>query len=87
MGFDTDLEFFEKDLGHDSNETHFVYWYKGKFPEDAKITLQKEEVEAAMFISRKDVERIEKSDDPNKIKLGAQSINMVKKFWKTRGLG
>lgn len=74
LGFDSDLTLIEKTLLKEPNETHFVYWYIGKFPENAKIVLQKEEVENAEFFSQ---EKLEKFKGP----LGEYSKKMVKKMW------
>lgn len=83
IGFDTELSFFEKTLAHAPKETHFTYWYVGKFPGRAEIKLQEEEVEKAIFLSPTELEALIQSGeiyDP--VKTGGQPKDMVKEFWK-----
>lgn len=74
LGFDTNLEFFEKTIVRQSNETHFTYWYVGKFPVNAKIVLQKEEVDDAKFLTPGELEKFTGS-------VGEESRDMIKHFW------
>jgi isopentenyl-diphosphate delta-isomerase len=77
LGFDTNLSFFDKTLTHIPNETHFTYWYIGRFPKNAKIVLEKREVDDAKFLSPKELEEI--IDD-----LGVHSKAAVKRVWQKR---
>jgi len=79
VGFDTKLKFFDKTLAHLPNETHFTYWYTGKFPTGAKIVLQEREVEDTKFMS---AEELKKFSEP----MGQHSKNMINKFWHKRSL-
>lgn len=74
VGFDTNLEFFDKTLDHLENETHFTYWYIGKFPKDAKIVLEPHEVEATKFISKEELPKFTET-------VGTRSREMAEKFW------
>jgi len=44
IGFDTELKFLKKSLTIFSNETHFTYYYIGKY-EGQEINFQKEEID------------------------------------------
>lgn len=76
VGFDTDLKYFDKTLDKRINETRFTYWYVGKFPNGAKIKIQKDEVEDATFFTQEDVERKINEKD-----FGKTSRKMALKFW------
>jgi len=83
LGFDTELAFFGKTLARMLSETHFTYWFTGKYPKDAKIKLQKDEVEKVSFLSPEEFKKLIKSGeiyDPQG--LGGQPKDMVKEFWK-----
>ena len=81
MGFDTKLIFFEKTLAKPKNETHFTYWYVGKFPKKAKIKLQKEEVDSAKFLSPNELQKlIDSGEIYDPITTGGQPKDIVKEF-------
>jgi isopentenyl-diphosphate delta-isomerase len=83
VGFDTKLNFFEKTLAKPKNETHFTYWYIGRFPQDTKISLQKEEVEKTLFLSPEELQKlIESGEVYNPILTGGQPKDMIKEFWR-----
>ena len=83
VGFDTELKFFEKTLAHAPNETHFTYWFYGKYPRDVKIKLRKEEVEKVAFLSPHELQSlIESGEVYDPIRSGGQPRDMVKEFWK-----
>jgi isopentenyldiphosphate isomerase len=87
VGFDTHLKLFEKTLAYAPNETHFTYWYTGKFPKNAKISLQKEEVDKALFLSPKELQKLIKSGETyNPIHTGGQPKDVVKEFWRKLGI-
>lgn len=81
LGFNTKLKYFGTTIAHLPNETHFTYWYVGKYP-GKKIKLQKEEVDKAEFLSRSQLEELVKSGERyGPIKYGGYSEDMVEKFW------
>ncbi len=83
VGFDTELKFFEKTLAHAPNETHFTYWFYGKYPSGARIKLRKEEVEKVAFLSPTELQSlIESGEVYDPIYTGGQPKDMVKEFWK-----
>jgi isopentenyl-diphosphate delta-isomerase len=82
VGFDTELKFFEKTLAQPSNESHFTYWYIGKFPEDARIKIEKDEVEKVSFLSPKELETLILSGETyDPIRTGGQPKDMIKEYW------
>ncbi len=88
VGFDTELELFDKTLAHAPNETHFTYWFTGKYPKSAKIKLQKEEVEKAAFLSPQELESLIQSGEVyDPIRTGGQPKDVVKEFWKSNLAG
>lgn len=87
LGFDTELKFFEKTLARALNETHFTYWFLGKFPRDAKVRLQKDEVEDARFLSPQELASlIESGEVYDPVRVGGQPMDMIREFWKTYNL-
>jgi len=82
LGFDTNLYFFEKKLARMPTETHFTYWYTGKFPKGTNIVVQKEEVEETRFMSPEELKSLVDSGEVyDPIVTGGQPEDMVKKLW------
>ena len=76
LGFDTKLVFIEKTLARIAKETHFIYWFIGKY-DGQRITLEKEEVEQVKFVSSDDLKQaLNKGDE------GREGEAFVKRFWK-----
>jgi isopentenyl-diphosphate delta-isomerase len=83
LGFDTELKFVGKTLAKMPRETHFTYWFIGRFPENAKIKLEPREVEQAKFMSQAELEKLVASGAKyGPIKYAGQPKDMVKEFWK-----
>lgn len=70
------LKFIKKEFLQFSNESHFTYWFVGKY-DGEEITIEPEEVEQVRLLSQEEMEHM--------IEEGAQfsshSLTMVKKFW------
>ena len=77
LGFDTDLEFFEKEFSELPTESRFFYWYTGQFPEDSKITMEKGQVDGVKFISKFELEDFQKAGN----EIGKHSLRYLQKFW------
>lgn len=77
LGFDIDLEFIEKEFNQQQNESRYVYWYKGFFPEDTPIKMEPEEVADVEFITKQELEGFQK--DGNII--GRYSLKHLASFW------
>lgn len=75
LGIDTKLIFIDKKLIKDQRETHFTYWFMGKYSGD-EIILETEEVEQARFI---DEDELDILIDP-KIS-PSNSVIYAKRFW------
>ncbi len=75
LGFDTTLTFWEKQLITLPNETHFTYWYIGKYAGE-KITLQTSEVQQTRLVSL-----VESKQFIAEHKVGPHSQSRMKKFW------
>ena len=60
LGFDTKLKFIYKKLLKFPNETHFSYFYLGKFPKDVRLNIYKPEVEQAKFFSKTEFKELKK---------------------------
>ena len=58
LGFDTELTFIEKRLHTYPYETHFCYWYIGKYKGE-KINPYKAEIEQIAFLTSKELEQIQ----------------------------
>src|SRR5574341_1694832 len=83
LGFDAELKLLGKTLARAPNETHFTYWFVGKYPKGAKIKLQKEEVEKVAFLSSKELQNLINSGEVyDPMRTGGQPKDMVKEFWK-----
>lgn len=83
LGFDTKLEFVGKTLASLPNETHFAYWFVGRFPKDAKIKVEPTEVERARFLSKRELEKLVNSGEKyGPVKYGGHPKDMIKEFWK-----
>lgn len=80
VGFDTDLKYFDKTLDKRPNETHFTYWYIGKFPKKAKITIQEDEVDEVAFLSLRDL-----TNKYETAEFGKGSLSMAKRLWRKIG--
>lgn len=69
LGFDTKLTYFKKEFHRYDHETHFMYYYLGRY-KDEKIVLEQAEVEKTQFFSKDELEELIKSNQPiNKIHL------------------
>jgi isopentenyl-diphosphate delta-isomerase len=77
VGFDTDLEFFEKEFNQLPSESRFSYWYKGKFPENSSIKMEPEEVIDTKFISESELKDFQKTGN----KVGKNTLKHLAKFW------
>ncbi len=77
LGFDTDLEFIEKELDRQQNETRIIYWYKGKFPEGTSIKMEAGEVMDTRFISKSELEEFQKAGNI----IGRYSLRHIIKYW------
>lgn len=87
MGFDTELTFYKKTLAKPQRETHFTYWYVGKFPKGASIILEKDEVIEARFLSPTKLKELIKSGEVyDPLKTGGQPMDVVKDYWKKIGV-
>lgn len=83
LGFDTKLKTFGKTLDHAPKETHFAYWFVGKYPKGIRIKLQKKEVEKVAFLSPEELQNLIRSGgvyDP--IHTSGQPKDKIKEFWK-----
>ncbi len=76
LGFDTELRFVEKYKVSLPNETHFTYFYLGKYS-GQKIIIEKGEVEEARLFDEKEFDDLVTSD----AKHGYHSHLMIKRFW------
>lgn len=76
MGFDTDLEFVEKELVAFKNETHFAYFYIGKY-DGQEINFQKEEIEQIRFVNQKEFDDLY----PERDKAVEEAIARIKRIW------
>ena len=56
LGFDTDLDFIEKRKYVSGDHISFGYLFMGKFPSNAKITIDPDEVETTKFVSHEEAE-------------------------------
>jgi isopentenyl-diphosphate Delta-isomerase len=54
LGFDTELKFLFKFLHDLEHETHFTYWYAGKYNNE-QITLDKEEASEFKVVSKNEI--------------------------------
>lgn len=79
MGFDTTLTFLKKSLTKFSNETHFTYYYIGKYNGE-NISFQKEEIEQVRFTKRDEFDSLYTNPDEF-IKKG---IQIVKEIWDSK---
>lgn len=83
LGFDTKLKFLTKTLARMPNETHFTYWFKGKFPKGTKLKIEPAEVEQVKFLSKEGLEKLVASGEKyDPIKYGGHPKDMIKEFWK-----
>ena len=76
MGFDTELKFLKKSLTSFPNETHFTYYYVGKY-KGQKISYQTEEIEQVRFTSREEFDGLYINPD----KAIKEGIRIVKGIW------
>jgi isopentenyldiphosphate isomerase len=75
LGFDTPLTFWEKQLIALPNETHFTYWYMGKYT-GQKITIQTSEVQQTHFVSQSESDLFVSTHQ-----VGPYTQGRMKKFW------
>jgi 8-oxo-dGTP pyrophosphatase MutT (NUDIX family) len=82
LGFDTKLEFFTKTISHLPWETHFTYWFTGRYY-NGKIKVQKEEVDELKFLSEVELkEMIQNGEIYDPVNLAGYPEDIVKRFWK-----
>lgn len=79
LGIDTPLIFIEKELHKMPHETHFIYWFIGKY-NGGEITLEEDEVDEAKFMTREELERL--LNTTSKKIAGERSVLYAQKFWK-----
>lgn len=80
LGFDTKLKYFGKTLAHLPNETHFTYWFVGKY-ENERISIQKEEVDKVEFLSQEQLKSlVESGEKYGPTTFGGHSEDMIEKF-------
>ncbi|MBP9798288.1 NUDIX domain-containing protein [Candidatus Woesebacteria bacterium] len=75
LGINTKLIFIDKNLRKEQHETHFTYWFLGKYIRD-EIRLETEEVEQAKFISRTELDTLIDPKVPP-----SNSVIYAKRFW------
>ncbi len=75
LGIDANLIFLGKVLYRGQNETHFTYWYIGKYTGEP-ICIQKEEVERYAFLNRKGLMELIKDDERY-----SGSVKWACRFW------
>jgi len=63
LGFDTDLDFVEKRKYVSGDHISFGYLFMGKFPSNAKITIDPDEVETTKFVSHDEAVKMEDSGE------------------------
>ena len=81
LGFDTVLKYYSKTLAHLPNETHFTYWFIGKYP-NKEIKSQREEVDQVKFLSQTQLKRLVKSGEKyGPTTYGGHPEDMVEKYW------
>src|SRR3989338_2914532 len=73
LGFDTALKFVERHKIKQPNETHFTYFYLGKYAGQEIIT-NKDEVETACLFSQQEFDDLQFSSVP----VGQGSANMIR---------
>ncbi|NCN87753.1 MAG: NUDIX domain-containing protein [Candidatus Pacebacteria bacterium] len=61
LGFDTDLTFLKKELHRYDHESHFMYYYLGRYNGE-KLVLEKAEVEKTSFFSKDELEKLIESN-------------------------
>lgn len=76
IGFSVRLSFWKKALIHLDQETHFKYWYTGKYS-GQEFVLKKDEVEEVRFMDNRDVNRL--IDSGAKVYLSFAEV--VKEYW------
>jgi isopentenyldiphosphate isomerase len=76
LGFDTKLVYLDKELHTYDHETHFMYYYLGKYNEE-EIKLEKAEVERVAFYSEEELMGLIKSGQ----KVNKIHLPMIKKIW------
>ena len=80
VGFDTKLNFVEKEFNKIPTETRFFYWYVGKLPKKARIKIEPREVEKVMFLGQIKLQEFLKSEE----KIGKHSLKYLNKFWSNK---
>lgn len=83
LGFATKLRFIGKTLASLPNETHFTYWFAGKFPKGVKIKIEPREVDQVKFLSKKELGKLISSGEKyGPKKYGGHSKDMIEELWK-----
>ncbi len=75
LGIDTKLIFVDKNLRKEQRETHFIYWFIGKYVGD-EIRLETEEVEQIKFLSKTELDALIDPKNPP-----SNSVIYAKRFW------
>lgn len=76
IGLNVPLTFVEKQLDHSKNETHFTYWFIGKYNGE-ECTLEPAEVEQVKLFSKEDIAQMEKDGTP----LVSVLVKMAHRYW------
>lgn len=63
LGFDTEMKFVEKRKYDSGNHLSFGYLFLGKFPKNAHIVIDTDEVEKAKFVSHDEATKMEKTGE------------------------
>lgn len=76
LGFDTDIQFFKKELLHLQNETIFEYWHTATYS-GQKIHPDADEVEQVKWVSEMDLDAMIKNGE----KIEENCIRVMKEIW------
>ncbi len=63
LGFDTELKFVEKRKYDSGDHLSFGYLFMGKFPKNAQIVIDTDEVEKAKFVSHEEATKMEETGE------------------------
>lgn len=76
LGFDTKLIPYEKKMFHYETETQIATSFLGLFPENAKVMISKEEIEAYKFVDINELEELNRTE-----KVESDSLSDFRKFF------
>ncbi len=77
VGFDTKLNFVEKEFNKIPTESRFFYWYVGKLPKNTKVKIEPREVESIKLLSKSQLKKFIQEGN----KVGKHSVKYLTKFW------